>query len=156
MTFFLVASMWWNHNRLFARYFVPDGISVILNFVTLGFVLLFVYSIQVFMHAPGPDSITFYAGSFAITFLLLGVLYLMGALRLRDALTQEEFRRGFLRGLRHTCMAAGILVALIVLTRVGLHVRTIGYLFFPPALFMIAVSRPAPLFWPALRKQPAR
>lgn len=152
LTFFLVASVWWNHNRLFARYFVPTPVSIVLNFVMLGFLVLFIFSIQLFVKATGPESVLFYAGTFGCTFLLLGILYLTGAVQRRARLTHEEFRKGFIRGLRHACMAFGILVATVIMHRIGLHVRTIWYLFLPPAAFMVIVTRAAPLVWAPLRK----
>lgn len=146
--------MWWNHNRLFARYFVPNTVSVVLNFAMLGCLVLFAFSIQVFVKYAGPDSILFYAAMFGCTFLLLGVLYLIGATLRRARLTSEEFRKGFIRGLRLTCMALGILVAATIVHRIGMHVRTVPYLFVPPVLFMVLVTRLAPLAWAPLRKPP--
>ncbi|HEV7178799.1 MAG TPA: TMEM175 family protein [Candidatus Baltobacteraceae bacterium] len=154
LTFFIVASMWWNHNRLFARYFVPTPVSIVLNFVMLGFLVLFVFSIQVFTKSPGPEGITFYLSMFGCTFLLLGVLYLSGAVARRTRLCAEDFRKGFMRGLRHASLACGMLVALAIMHHIGLHVRTVWYLLLPPALFTAIVSRLAPVLWAPLRKAP--
>lgn len=152
LTFTLVSAMWWNHNRLFARYLVPNPVSIVLNFAMLGCLVLFVFSIQVFVHTPGPDSVIFYAAMFALTYVLLGILYIIGSVLRRTVLTHEEFRKGFIRGLRHATLAIGIIAGILIFTRVGLHVKSLGYLFFPPVVLMVAVGRLAPVFWPVLRK----
>src|ERR1700694_708570 len=45
-SFALVCAFWWLHHQLFARYFVLDPVSVVLNFAFLACTVLVVYSQQ--------------------------------------------------------------------------------------------------------------
>jgi uncharacterized membrane protein len=49
-TFFLIAGLWFNHQRLFTTYFWPEPVAVVLNFVLLSMTGLLVYFVQVFVH----------------------------------------------------------------------------------------------------------
>lgn len=80
LSFMLIAALWWLHNRLFANYFVPNRISIILNFMLLGALVLTVYFFQAFRSLPSTSNLpaAYWLASFGVVYLLIGVLWAIG------------------------------------------------------------------------------
>lgn len=93
VTYSAVAVIWWTHNRLFAKYFVPDAFGIVLNFVALGATILFVFSTQVVMASnDSARGLPLYFGAYGSVYLILGILYLLGAHRRRALLSEFDYR----------------------------------------------------------------
>lgn len=118
MTFAIVASIWYSHNRLFADYFVPSGLPVLFNFILLAFVVLLVYMLQVFMHfSQGVADPTAFVGYLACLVVVYGMLALLFALGLRarwEALATDKRRFGILSAMRMGAISAGLVVGCAV------------------------------------------
>ena len=117
-TYFVIASIWYTHQRLFSYYFTVRTYTVVLNFVLLGLVGLIVYFVQVFVHVQGPDKIWAFLAYFfvqSISFIVMGVLYLHGV-HARWPLLDGELRYDGVRQVARTLVAGcailgGVIVA---------------------------------------------
>ncbi|MDP9111212.1 MAG: TMEM175 family protein [Candidatus Eremiobacteraeota bacterium] len=109
ITFALICSIWYAHNRLFAHYFVPTPVNIVLNFFTLGSVSMLVYSVQLYVHfLHDRSAIGFYAGCLAAAFALLAALYTIGLRQRREFLSEGDVRWGIRRATRFGCIAGGL------------------------------------------------
>ena len=80
VTFMIVAATWYSHHWLFERLFVPTSVTIVVNFATLASLIWLVYQFQVYLHfAPSTHesqvAMLSYFLTFAVTWLLLGILY---------------------------------------------------------------------------------
>lgn len=156
LTFFLVSSVWWSHNRLFARYFVPNMLSIVLNFALLGFLVLFVFSIQILLRlkfAGGPYE--FYVLMFAAVYLLLATLYFIGLRERRAYLTRDEIRNGLRKAIRMGAIALAIFAGTVVLVVSGANSQMATYYIAIPLAIVVAIIRITDRVVPALRKPKA-
>ena len=156
LTFCLVASIWWSHNRLFARYFVPNMLSIVLNFALLGFLVLFVFSIQILIKlkmAGGPYE--FYVLMFAAVYMLLAALYFIGVRGRRAYLTEAEVRNGLRKAVRTGGIALGIFAGTVALVVSGADSQMVKYYLAIPVAVVILTIRIADRLVPALRKPKA-
>lgn len=101
ITFTIVASTWYSHHWLFDYLFVPTAATIFVNFATLASLIWLVYQFQLYLHfAPTPESqaaMLSYFLTFAVTWLLLGLLYGM-CLRLRwDGLPVADRNKGLFK-----------------------------------------------------------
>ncbi len=113
LSFILVSVVWWIHNRLFAHYFVPNMLSIVLNFIVLGSIVLFVFSVQVLVHFKfQPAAYEFYCAMLAIIFILLSALYFIGLAKRRGELNAGELREGRRKGTRLGIIAIAIFLAI--------------------------------------------
>ena len=125
LTFGIVVSIWTMHHRLFAEYFKATPLSTTLNFLTLGFVVFFSYTVQLYVHfrhatAAGDDATAaaIYFTTFGIVLLLMGVLYALGTHDRREELTGPARTIGTRRATRLACMGVALLVG-VPLTRLA-------------------------------------
>jgi uncharacterized membrane protein len=116
-SFAVISGLWYNHRRLFARYFVADRFSVGVNFVFLSMVGLVVYFVQVFVHEHSDfDRVWAFLAYFVaqgIAFLCIGALYAHG-LRRQWEMLEPDTR---FVGVRQS--ARGIVGGIAVLAGVG-------------------------------------
>jgi uncharacterized membrane protein len=119
LTFGVVTSIWAIHHRLFVEYFVPNRVSVALNFVALGFVVFLSYTVQVYVHfnhagSPADASVAamLYFATLGIVMTLLGALYWLGTYARGAELAENPRRYGYARAARllaiGLCLAAGV------------------------------------------------
>jgi len=84
-TFGTICLLWVRNNHLFKHYFIPNALSIVLNFAQLGAAVLTVYMVQLLLRAiqlDGPGDIkaalAMYFGSYVLLQVLLGALFLYG------------------------------------------------------------------------------
>lgn len=98
VTFGLVAIVWTMHTRLFATYFVPNPLMIVLNFVMLAGLVIMGYIFSLAMHFNGQAGFTTLFGSwfccFAAVYMLLAAMYGIGTYLRRAKLTPHEFSSG--------------------------------------------------------------
>lgn len=120
ITFALICAIWYAHNRLFAHYFVPTPVNIVLNFFTLGSVIMLVYSVQLYVHFLRERSaIAFYAGCLAAAFALIAALYAIGLRQRREFLGPDQVRWGIRRATRFGCIAAGLAIYVLLIPYFG-------------------------------------
>lgn len=95
-TFTLVASLWWLHHKLFTSYFVPNALSIYLNFAALAGVLLMVFTEQMFLRVGqnDPFSYALFTGCYGIVIVLIAGLTTIGIHTRGDRLAPSRLRRG--------------------------------------------------------------
>ena len=126
-SFGIVAGMWWSHHRLFAHFFVPTRINIVLNFVSLGGILFMVYALQVWLHATVNRNIGFamYAAALALVTAADGVLMYRGVLLRGNKMSRFVASRGRWRALRLGLMSAMFTaLAFLSVSSTALRVRT--------------------------------
>ena len=100
-TFAVVATIWWSNTQLFQHYFVPGRLTFMLSLVTLAMTGLLVYALQVWMHAgKSADSYAaaqIYFGALALTYGVLGSLFVIGLISYRSHLNASVRARGLIR-----------------------------------------------------------
>ena len=113
-TFAVICALWFNHQRLFTHYFVPEIASILLNFLFLAMVGLIVYFVQVFVHYHDEYekmwSFLAYFFVFGVAFISIGTLYLHGTKRRSDQLEAKDR----FDGIYHGCRALAVGIAVIV------------------------------------------
>ncbi len=101
VTFGLVAVLWYFHNRLFALYFVPNALMLVLNFVMLGGLVAMGYVFSVTMHfigVPGWSPLMgMWFDCFALVYAILGIMYGIGVRLRAPELEPHEFASGVFR-----------------------------------------------------------
>lgn len=100
-TFAVVASIWWSHSLLFQHFFVPVRPTYALCFIALALTVLVVFTLQVWLHFVGsPDSLDaarVYFGTIALTYCVMGALFIIGIVRYRAILAPDVLLRGSVR-----------------------------------------------------------
>lgn len=123
VTFLVVSIFWYAHHRLFEYFFVPNTFNIALNFVTLGLVVWLVYELQVYVHfanlADHAVAASSYLVTFAIVWVLLGVLYGASIKVCWLALDPSLRRSGVAAIGRLFVMAAGTLIGVAVFDYAG-------------------------------------
>lgn len=113
-TFFVVVAIWWNHQRVFARYFVPAKLMIGLNFVLLSLVGLIVFFVQVFGHAHGSAdkavAFALYWIALGTEFAILGALFALGLRYRGPQLSDDERREGRMHAWRGLGLGAATYV----------------------------------------------
>lgn len=120
LTFVIIATLWWQHHKLFASYVVLTDATIVMNFVLLAALALGVYFAQVTVHyiAVNSNILTparMYMGCMAIVFGLLTTMYAHGVWVRRGALDAGKLRDGVdrtYRGFFGTIVLAGFCAAL--------------------------------------------
>lgn len=151
VTFAGVASIWWIHNRLFAKFFVPNRLSIFLNFIALGCIILYVFSLQAMMTAASKAAIPFYFATFGMVYLLLGALYLLGVRERRPVLSVEDYRHGLGRGVRTSLVGVAMLMTAGEVYLYGFHPQTLKFVLAPIIIALLAM-RVLEFAIPILRK----
>lgn len=100
-TFWLIALVWWSHSQLFQHYFLPNRLTYFLCFITLALTGLLVYAFQVWMHtgdtSDSYSAAQIYFGTLALTYCVLGSLYLIGLKGYRALLEPVVRAKGYIR-----------------------------------------------------------
>jgi uncharacterized membrane protein len=116
-TFSFIAGIWYTHQRLFEKYFVPSGISILVNFVMLSMLGLVVYFVQVVgrVHTDADKALAFlaYFTAFSIGWIAIGTLYAIGTKKRWSHLSLEDRRLGVRRATRGIVLGASLICALI-------------------------------------------
>jgi len=117
-TFTVIASIWFNHQRLFTHYFWPDALAIGLNFALLSMVGLLVYFVQVFVHLHTEfDRIwafLAYFTAFGMSLVFMGVLYLHGTRRRWAALDAQDRYIGARMAVRALLLGGLMLIGVAV------------------------------------------
>ena len=93
--FVFIALLWWQHHRIFANFFTPTILAVVLHFAFLGCTAVLSYPLQLYMqNHQSLVVIQTYLLGFAVVYFLQTSLALLGFMRLRANLTQERKLRG--------------------------------------------------------------
>ncbi|HTU69447.1 MAG TPA: TMEM175 family protein [Candidatus Baltobacteraceae bacterium] len=115
-TYAVIASIWYNHQRLFSVYFVVRPYTIVLNFFLLSTLGLMVYFVQVFVHVQSDfDKIWTFLVYFLIqglSGLAIGVLYSIGVRARWNQLDPHERYVGILHGSRSLIAGASILLGI--------------------------------------------
>jgi uncharacterized membrane protein len=136
--FAFVASIWWLHSRIFARYFIPDSAGIVANFVLLAGVVLFAWAQQLFYRSGlNLTTVVLYAATGGAVFVLIGVLFLRGARDGRLTLSPAERNAGVQRGSRALVVGAILLLSLAA-TPLGANSVVYCWLLVAPA---VVISR---------------
>lgn len=116
-TFGTITLMWFNHQRLFATYFYPNGISIVLNFTLLASLGLVVYFVQVFLHAQTePDhavGLLLYFAAFSVTMLCMGSLYALGTRQRWHTFDGRQRYDGVSRATRSLAVGTSLMIGVI-------------------------------------------
>jgi len=119
VTFGLVCALWMRHHKWFAHYFVPTRLTVTLNFLLLGTIVVLVYALQLFVHfarSSTDDNILalyFYITTFASVFALFGIVHLVGIKQRFAALSPGLIASGYVQAFRQLGVAAGAVAFLV-------------------------------------------
>ena len=112
MEFAYIASMWFNHQRLFERYFVATPPSILINFVLLSMFGLVVYFVQVFGHMETDIDRAYafvgYFAAFGTSLAAIGTLYAIGTATRWHALDPADRRDGVRRAFRSIAMGVAL------------------------------------------------
>lgn len=80
LAFSVVCSMWFFHHRLFAGFFIPKPLPVILNFLWLAIVVLLVYATQLYVRSMSDlVAVRMYYIAYSLAYGILGIQYLIAA-----------------------------------------------------------------------------
>lgn len=119
--FFTIAIMWWFHNRLFAKFFVLNAVSIVANFAMLGALMLMIYFAQRFASLMNPSIhptveairaiARYWFESAAIVYALLGGMYAQGIAARWTGLSVADRRFGVHRAFA-SLVGAGVFIVL--------------------------------------------
>lgn len=134
--FAFLAVIWWLLYKIFARYFIPDALGVVVNFILLAAVVLFAWAQQLF-YQYGLDLTTtlLYGATGGVVYLLLGVLFFRGSRDGRLHLTDQERQWGLQRSVR-TFIVGGALLLSLTLAAFGADRVIDSWLIIPIAIVL--------------------
>lgn len=92
--FAIICSMWWYHNRLFARFFVPRALPILLNFIWLALVVLLTFFAQATFKLSDSVIFVMYFCAYAAAYATIGVQFLLGLRMLKGSLDVPDRLRG--------------------------------------------------------------
>ena len=136
ITFIIVARVWWSHHKLFTHFFVPNRLTIVLNFTTLAVLLFAVYSVQVLVHTKFADTIAvlMYLCSFGTLFALLGTQYVYGWRRRRSELPADVADAGVRNGTVSIVMGLAFIAGAVAMGVFGLSVNALFVVVLVPAV----------------------
>ncbi len=143
VTFAVIASVWFYHQRLFGVYFVPSPVTLVANFIVLSMVGLLVFFMQVFGRIPGDAdrelALLAYFCCFGIAYLVMGLLYWNGMHRRWTHLTERERRTCLKVSIRMTSVGGAAFAGAILTARfsTGLSMDGILPVFIPIILAVV-------------------
>lgn len=112
--FVFITALWWQQHRIFAGYFKPTPLAIILHFAFLGCTAMLSYPLQLYMqNHKSLVVIQTYLTGFAVVYFLQTMLIFLGRHSLRAELSPERFARGAVFG---AISASICVVSLISLT----------------------------------------
>ena len=148
--FFTIANMWWFHNRLFAKFFVLNAVSIVANFAMLGALMLMIYFAQRFTSltsltpVPTDEAIRaiarYWFESAAIVYALLGGMYAQGIAARWAGLSVVDRRFGVRRAFASLVGAGVFAVLATAILSPHAHARSVLYVAATLAV-IIALSR---------------
>ncbi len=103
LTFALIAALWWLHNRLFAEFFVINSVTIVANFLTLGFLMLMIYLFETMMAAarePGASDaavlqlLRWWFLCTAAVYGLIAFMYGIGLSKRWNSVSRSDLRSG--------------------------------------------------------------
>jgi uncharacterized membrane protein len=143
-SFTFIASIWWMHSRIFAKYFIPDSVGIVGNFVLLAATVLFAWAQQL-LYRSGFDITTViaYAATGGTVYALIGLLFLRGARDARLRLRPEDKATAVQRGVR-ALVVGGVLLLSIALEPFGVEAMTYCWLLIAPVVFVVRRFQRAP------------
>jgi len=141
VTFLLVSVMWWAHHRLFATYFVPTRLNIVLHFLSLAGVTFLVYSLQVWLHATTHRGLAYamYTGSLAWVIGTNALLTYRGILLRGSKMPPQLASRGKWRALRMSVMALALAVSAAIDATLGELTDALNGLVVVALLLMVAL-----------------
>lgn len=141
ITFSLVCRLWWSHHRLFTHFFVPNRVSIALNFVTLGVLIFAIYTVQLFVHSfmstVDKGALILYLASFGLLFLLLSAQYLYGWSLRHSALPPNVAQHGLSNGAAQAVVGIAMVAGAAIGMAFGLQPRGFGVL----AIAIVLITR---------------
>jgi uncharacterized membrane protein len=105
LTFLLIVSMWWLHNRLFAKLFVINVVTIGANFIMLGSLMLMIYffgGITASFNTTMPDAVILsvlrsWFLSAAVVFAMLCLMFGIGLWKRGSVISSADLRFGVFR-----------------------------------------------------------
>lgn len=134
VSFGVICSIWWLHNRLFAYFFVADGVGIVLNFLLLAAIVMVGFALQLFFRFEDePIAVASYAFSLGLLYGLIAILYAKG---FRDPrLTVEaEIRREAVGRARRCAIVSVVFLGSLFAYRWGSEAIEICWMAFIPAI----------------------
>lgn len=138
-SFVFICAVWWIHHQLFARYFIADVPSAILNFAFLAAVVLVAYSLQLLSKFGDAPAIAAYAFSLGSAFSLLSVLFAKGLRDQRLTLDDAARRQGAVRSRRLAIVGVGLLASSAV-AALGLGLKNVVAIWIATAAVLAFVA----------------
>ena len=119
ITYFFIASFWWNHHRVFTTYFVPERLPIALNFAALAAQSFSIFALQMWLHFAKQQTEAYtaariYFASVSIAFALLSLMQGYGIVRLGAKLEPAARRYGARVVIRRIGMTVGILIGVVI------------------------------------------
>jgi uncharacterized membrane protein len=148
LTFLLIVSMWWLHNRLFAKLFVINAVTIAANFLMLGSLMLMIYflgEIMAGLNSPTMSDSVFlpvlrsWFLSAAVVYAMLCLMFCVGLSKRWSALSRADLRFGAFRAFNTG--AATLLFASIGALLPSLHVRQVVVMCVCFGVLMFAARR---------------
>jgi len=139
-SFGVICSIWWLHNRLFAYFFVPDAVSIVLNFLLLASIVMVGFALQLFFRFEAdPIATATYACSLGLLYGLIALLYAKGLRDTRLTVGADLRREAVSRG-RRCAIVAVVFFLSILAYRLGSQARELCWLAFIPAVGALRIA----------------
>jgi uncharacterized membrane protein len=102
VSFFLIAIVWWVHQRIFRTFFILTPVTLFLNFTLLGSLVLMVYVQQIVLHFIGQgsqvvDLMRMWMTSYGVVYGLLDAMLWIGLRKRWKMLSDGDLRWGVQR-----------------------------------------------------------
>jgi uncharacterized membrane protein len=121
--FFLIAFLWWFHNRIFALFFLADVASIFLNFAMLAGVVVLVYAAQIVSNVAKVQpldvpayliALSLWLAIYGVVLMLLGGMTSIG-LRARWSALSDPVRRWGLKQCVHGLLGGTMMIVIALL-----------------------------------------
>ncbi len=121
--FVFITALWWQQHRIFASYFKPTPLAIMLHFAFLGCTAMLSYPLQLYMqNHKSLVVIQTYLTGFAVVYFLQTLLIFVGRHNLRTELSPERYARGAVFG----GISASICVVSLISLTLTLFVGSLG------------------------------
>jgi uncharacterized membrane protein len=139
-SFGVICSIWWLHNRLFAYFFVPDAVSIVLNFLLLASIVMVGFALQLFFRfEEEPIATATYACSLGLLYGLIALLYAKG-LRDERITAGADLRREATSRARRCAIVAVVFFVSLFAYRWGSQTMELCWLSLIPAIAVLRLA----------------
>jgi uncharacterized membrane protein len=133
-SFGVICSIWWLHNRLFAYFFIPDAVSIVLNFLLLASIVMVGFALQLFFRfEEAPIATATYACSLGLLYGLIALLYAKG-LRDERLTVEADLRREAVSRARRCAIVAVVFLLSLFAYRWGSQTIELCWLLLIPVV----------------------